>query len=76
MFNGSSSTILRRKLQPAEDVAHVINASDRDAGRPGNDSEQAAAPWSDKMALRIWIACGLVLWLLGFINLVTGMASR
>jgi hypothetical protein len=57
-------------------VHHERNHSIATVDTPNEADKRPGALWSDKMAFRIWLACGLLLWLLGFINLVTGVARK
>ena len=72
----SSTALLRSLLEPANEVAHEINELHHAAIKATDESKPALALWSEKTALRIWIGCGLLLWLLGLVNLITGVASR
>src|SRR4051794_20498132 len=43
---------------------------------PSSAPQQRTLLWSDRMAFRVWLVCASLLWFLGFINLVTGVARR
>lgn len=56
--------------------AHKLDSSEFACAPAIHLAKKTKGLWSDKMAFRVWLLCGLLLWLLGLINLVTGVARR
>ena len=74
----SNSQRLLSKSQPSRPllVSPQLNIADADFDAPIQAPEREGGLWTDRIAFRIWLLCGLLLWLVGLINLVTGVARR
>jgi hypothetical protein len=57
-------------------VSLPLSIADPEADASTQPTGRTGGLWSDRIAFRIWLLCGLILWLVGFINLVTGVARR
>ncbi len=57
-------------------VLHELKLAESAGEVPVEQTRRPGALWTDRMAFRVWLGCGFLLWLLGFVNLVTGVARR
>jgi len=57
-------------------ISSPLNNANAEADSPILAPARKGGLWSDRIAFRIWLLCGLLLWLVGFINLVTSVARR
>lgn len=61
----------------ADDLTEAaFNPGVTESSPHGDSRRPTGALWADRMAIRLWMACCLALWVLGLVNLVSGLHTR